>query len=107
MTSISIDYGIGCVFLIVLAVLARLGRLPGVPKAEARARDLTAVSIWLFMEAGISALLGALYLVQHSYAGEPNVYTAIRLTLMAAAFGVLVRIALLFRQPTRVGDRDA
>jgi hypothetical protein len=96
-TSISIGYGIGCVFLIVVAVLARFGRLPGVPKAETRGRDLTAVSTWLFVAAAISALLGALYLIQHSYAGEPNVYTAIRLALVAAAFAVLVRIALLFR----------
>jgi hypothetical protein len=96
-TSISINYGIGCVFMIVLAVLARTGRLPGVSMAEGRARDLAAVSSWLFVEAGISALLGALYLIQHSYAGEPNVYTVIRLALMAVAIAVIVRMALLFR----------
>jgi hypothetical protein len=95
--SISFNYGIGCVFLIVVAVLARLGRLPGVPKAEARGHDLTDVSTWIFVEAGIGALLGALYLIQHSYAGAPDAHTAIRLTLMAAMFAVLVRVVLLFR----------
>jgi hypothetical protein len=96
-TSISLNYGISCVSLIVVAVLARLGRLPGVSQDDTRRRDVAALSSWVFVEAGISALLAVLYQVQRSFAGEPNVYTAIRLILMAAVVAVLVRIILFFR----------
>jgi uncharacterized membrane protein len=97
MPSIAANYAIGSVFLIVLGLLARSGRLPGVSKADAQGRDLTAVSNWLFVTAGLAALLGALYLVQRHYAGEANVYTAIRLVLIVAVAAVFVRIVLLFR----------
>lgn len=81
--------------IIVIATLVRLGRMPGLSKAANEGRDLTAASMWLYVEAGITALLCVLYLVQRSWGGEPNVYTAIRLTLTAAIFAVMVRIALI------------
>jgi hypothetical protein len=100
MPTTAVDYGIGCACLIIAAVLVRLG--PGAaPRASAaRGRDLGAVSNWLLAGAGIGALLGVLHLVQRGYGGDPNVYTAIRLTLSAAAFAVLVRLVLLFGQAT-------
>ncbi|MBB4760321.1 hypothetical protein ACFQFC_29695 [Amorphoplanes digitatis] len=59
------------------------------------------MSAWVFVAAGLVALLGGLYLAQRAYSGEPNVYTAIRIAVMAAMVAALVRIVLLVRQRQR------
>jgi len=96
-TSTSISYGIGFVCLIVVAALVRVGRFPGLAKAVEQGRDVVAASTWAFVAAGLGALLGALYLIQRAYPGDPNVYTSIRVVVMAAMVAVVVRIILLFR----------
>ena len=96
MPLIAMSYALGCVFVIVVAVLVRLGRMPGLGKAG-EGRNRAAASTWLYVEAVILALLGVLYLVQRTIGGEPNAYTAIRLTLTAAIFVVMVPIVLIFR----------
>lgn len=97
MTAISISYAGGFVVIIAIATLVRLGRMPGLGKVADEGRHRATISTWLYVEAGIAALLCVLYLVQHSNGGEPNVYTAIRLTLTAAIVAVMVRIVLIFR----------
>jgi hypothetical protein len=79
--------GAGFAALTVLAVLARNQRGTLTPT----------VGAWLFVAAGLVALVGALYLIQRAYPAEPAVYTTLRVVLAVALVGTFARIVLLSR----------
>jgi FtsH-binding integral membrane protein len=78
--------GVASVTLAVMALLA-----------SRRPHPTATVGPWLFVAAGLAALVGVLYLIQRAYPGEAMVYTTLRVVLAAAMVGTMVRIVLLLR----------
>ncbi|MEV6598054.1 hypothetical protein AB0M36_14405 [Actinoplanes sp. NPDC051346] len=95
MTFSLLVYCVAALALVVLGVLFRTGRYPGITGDGGRAA--TAVSSWTFVAAGIAAAQAAAYLIQRGYPGEPDVYSVVRWAFCAALVGVGVRVVLLLR----------